>query len=297
MDKLTHLDWSLIRSFLAVAEEGSLSGAAQKLGLTQPTLGRHIRELEAATALDLFHRNPRGLTPTEEAFALLPAARAMRDASEALGLTVAGQSQALEGAVRITASETMALEVLPSLLAEIRATEPGISLDLLPTDTTQNLLFREADIAVRMFRPREPEVITRHIADLPIGLYVHRDLLPGGVVPTQIDELLTLPLVGRDRSLDLIEGYAAQGITLSRDAFQVRCDCNLTGVALVEAGCGMGAMLTMLGDRRPSLVRLLPDLQIPPLEVWLTAAEALRRTPRIRRVYDLLATGLTTALA
>jgi DNA-binding transcriptional LysR family regulator len=296
MDRLGDLDWTLVRSFLAVLEEGSLSAAARRLDVTQPTIGRHIRELETTVGSELFRRAPRGLQPTQFATALRPAAEAMQAGAAALRLAADARDDRLTGSVRITASQTIALEVLPELLVDLRAKEPGISVVVVATDETQNLLFREADIAVRMFRPSDPDVVTQHICDLPIGLFAHRRLLAGRVPPRTPEDLMALPLVGRDAARDVIDGFKAFGVAVSPDDFVLRCDDNLTSAALIRAGCGVGAMMSYLGNRSADLVPILPDLPIPPLEVWLAAVDAIHRNPRIRRVYDILAHELRARL-
>ncbi len=126
---LEKLDWSLIRAFLAVAEHGSLSAAARSLGASQPTLGRQIRQLEDDLQQVLFHRQPRGLSLSDNGQALLDPAQQMRAAMHQIALTAAGRQTRIEGPVRITASETMSMYVLPPILAELRRSHaPGSSL-------------------------------------------------------------------------------------------------------------------------------------------------------------------------
>ena len=170
-------DWTLYRSFLAVAEHGSLSAAARHLALSQPTLGRHIAELEAALATALFTRVPRGLVLTDAGTAMLPAARQMRDAAAALALLAAGREGSLSGTVRLTASRVVSHYLLPPILADLRQKEPGIEIELVPSDSTENLLFREADIALRMYRPTQLDVVTRHLGDLGTAIYAARSFL------------------------------------------------------------------------------------------------------------------------
>ena len=155
-------DWTLTRSFLAVAETGSLSAAARQLGLSQPTLGRHVADLEAQLGMPLFQRAPRGLIPTTAALNLLPHARAMRDAAARLHLAAAGQTETLAGTVRLTASRIVAHYILPAIIAELRQAEPGIEVELVATDATENLLFHEADIALRMYRPTQLDIVALH---------------------------------------------------------------------------------------------------------------------------------------
>ena len=286
-------DWTLLRSFLAVAESGSLSGAARVLGLSQPTLGRHITETETALKLTLFTRTARGLALSVAGTALLPHAQAMQEAAQALSLAAAGRNADMSGTVRITASQIMATYILPAMLADLRMREPQIEIELVPSDTSENLLFREADIAVRMYRPTQLDLITQHLIDLPLGLYAAKTYLNRVGRPTTHDEVLVRDLIGFDRSDQMLRMLQALGITRTRNDFPLRCDDQVVYWNLVRAGCGIGGMQCLVGDADPLVERVAPFVALPALPVWLTAAEALRQTPRIRRVFDYLVEAFT----
>lgn len=284
-------DWTLYRSFLTVAETGSLSAAARALHLSQPTLGRHIADLEAGLQTTLFTRAARGLVLTDAGAAMVPAARAMRDAAAQLALLAAGQGQSLQGTVRLTASRVVSHHLLPPMLADLRRHEPGIEIELVPSDSSENLLFREADIALRMYRPTQGDVVTRHLCDLPMAIYGAKGFLDRHGRPETLAALLALDFVGFDRD-DLMQRlFAALGIARRREDFKLRCDDQLVYWNLVRAGCGVGAMQRSIGDADATMERIADFVPIPPLEVWLTAPEALRQNPRIRRVLDHLAAG------
>ena len=286
-------DWSLIRSFLAVAEAGSLSAGARAMGISQPTLGRHIREAETALGVPLFTRFAKGLLPTDAGHALIPAARAMRAAAAALTLTAAGRATGIDGTVRITASRVVSHTILPPILAALRAEEPGIQIDLVPSDTTENLLFGEADIALRMYRPTQLDLVARHLGDLPMGLYAAKAYLDAKGRPATADALMQLDFIGLDRSDQIIRVMAAMGFPVTRNFFPLRCDDLLAYVELIRAGCGVGAMLRRIGDPDPLLERIDGLADLPSLPVWLTAAHTLRQSPRLRRVWDALADAFT----
>lgn len=286
---MENLDWSLIRSVLAVAEAGSLSAAARTTGISQPTLGRHIREAEATLGVALFTRIAKGLVPTEAGHGLLPAARAMRKAAADLALGAAAANAGMRGTVRITASRVVSNAILPPILATLRAEEPGIQIDLVPSDTTENLLFGEADIALRMYRPTQLDLVARHVADLPLGIYAAKTYLDVRGRPATTDALLQLDFIGLDRSDQIIRAMAGLGIPVSRSFFPLRCDDPLVYIALIQAGCGLGAMLRRIGDPDPALERIDGLVNLPSLPVWLTAAPTLRQSPRLRRVWDALA--------
>lgn len=293
MDISAHLtDWSRIEAFLAVAETGSLSGAARHLNTSQPTLGRQIKQLEFELSVELFHRHPRGLELTQTGHSILPSARAMRDAMQEISLKAAGQQTDLAGDVRLTTSVFMAHVSIPPILAGLRRTHPDIRIDLLPSDDTENLLFREADIAVRMYRPEQLDMIAQHIGNLQLGIFAAKSYLAHAGRPTSPADLMNHDLIGYDRSDQIIRGMREMGFPVTRDWFKVRCDNQSAYWQLLRAGCGIGFSQIGPATEDPEVEQLFPDMPIPPLPVWLTAHEAMRQTPRIRVAWDALAQGL-----
>lgn len=290
-------DWSLINAFLAVAETGSLSAAARTLGTSQPTLGRQVKALEAQLGADLFHRRAKGVEPTETGAALIEHARVMRDAANRIALAAAGRAARLEGTVRITASVAIALHHLPSIVAGIREAEPAIQIEVVPSDTSSNLLFREADIAVRMYRPRQLDLVTSHLGEMEIGLFGATSYLDRRGRPTRRADLLRHDFVGYDTNPAILDGFREAGTAVSRDWFATRCDDNAVYWELVRAGCGLGFAQACIGRACPDVEEIHTDFALPALPVWLTTHEAMRHTPRIRRVWDLLAEGLAPVLA
>ncbi len=292
MDKLQNLDWSLLQAFTAVAETGSLSAAARRLGQSQPTLGRQVAKVEAALGTALFTRQPRGFALNDAGAALYPLALEMQGAARRLALIAAGQSQSLKGTVRITASKVFAHYTLPPILAQIRHAEPEIQLELAPSDSTENLLFREADIAIRMYRPTQEDVIARKLGAVKTGLFAHKSYLAKRGTPQGLADFGQHDMVGLDRNPLIIDVMKTFGISRAREDFPVRCDDQATYWELVKAGCGIGATQLRLGLATEGMVQVLPELPLENLPVWLVAAKALRQTPRIRRVYDLLAKAI-----
>ncbi len=288
---MSDLDWSLVQAFLAVAETGSLSAAARILGASQPTLGRQIGTIEAQLGADLFHRRPRGFDLTETGASLVAPARAMRDAVNQITLTAAGQSARLEGAVRITASVALSVYHLPAIIARIRVAEPRIAIDITPTNNATNLLFREADIAIRMFRPTQLDLVTQHIGEIGLSAFAAHSYLQRRGVPTA-DTVLQHDFVGFDQDPTIVDGFRTGGMAVTRDWFKTRCDDNVVYWELVRAGCGIGFAQTSIGRADPGLAEIDLGFPLPPLPVWLTAHQAMRQSPRIRRVWDMLAEGL-----
>ncbi len=296
MDNSAALDWSLVQAFLAVAETGSLSAAARALGRSQPTLGRQVRALETQLGGALFRRQPRGLDLTETGQALLSPARQMREAAGVMALAAAGRAERLEGIVRITASVAVSVWHLPPILAAIRQAEPRITLDIVPSDRSSNLLYREADIAIRMYRPTQQDLVTRHLGDTAIGAFAAKSYLARRGIPRSAADLATHDLIGQDRETQLIDGMRAAGVPVRREDFALRCDDVATLWELIRAGCGIGFAQRSLGLRDPLLQEIDLGQPLPTLPVWLTAHEVMRQTPRIRRIWDLLATALVPAM-
>lgn len=292
------IDWTLLRSFLAVVETGSLSAAAARLGTTQPTLGRHIRELEMALNVSLFRRSVRGLDPTDAALGLIDDARAMGAAADSLALKAQGKAEKLEGTVRITASQIVASFVLPDIVTALRRAEPLIQIEIVASDQSQNLLRRDADIALRMFDPTQNALIARKLGDTALGLYGTRDYLDRRGRPERIEDLLRHDVIGFDRSDDIIKGYAQYGFNVTRHQFPVRCDDQVVGWQLMNAGAGLGFAQVRLAGAQPHLERVDDriGMHLPALPIWLVMHEEVRSNARIRRVADFLAESIGTWL-
>ncbi|OAN73702.1 LysR family transcriptional regulator [Jannaschia sp. EhC01] len=291
------LDWALLRAVLAVADTGSLSGAATELSLTQPTLGRQIKAAEQALGQPLFTRHARGLTPTPFCDSLLPAARQMRDAAQAVSVLAAGQSPDTSGRVRLTASVFVTSHILPDILATIREDHPNIALDVVASDATENLLFHEADIALRMYRPTQLDMITKHLGDLPLGLYASERYIARYGLLRDMDDLHAHQMVGYDRSDLILRGMRAMGMEVTRDWFTVCTDDQVAYWNFVAAGCGIGIGQTVVAERTPGVRRILPNLAIPSLPVWLTAHPSLRHQPRVSAVWTALDQAISPLLS
>jgi DNA-binding transcriptional LysR family regulator len=293
---MNNLDWTLVRSFLAVVEGGSLSTAAKNIGATQPTLSRHIRELETALGVILFTRSAQGLEPTKPALGLIEDARAMGAAAEALNLKAQGRSQQLLGSVRITASVIVANLMLPPIVAALRQAEPSIQFEIVASDTNQNLLRRDADIAIRMADPTQNALIARKLGETPIGLFATKAYFDRrGRVASKAD-LQRHDLIGLDRGDFLIRAFSAYDIDLAREQFAFRTDDGMLTWNLLLAGAGIGVGQVILARRHPELEQVDSGIALNPLPVWLVMSEEVRTNARIRRVADFLTTALGDVL-
>jgi DNA-binding transcriptional LysR family regulator len=286
--KTTEPDWNLIRSFLAVAREGSLSAAARALAATQPTIGRHINELEASLDIILFHRGRSGFLLTERGAALYERAEPMTDSAVAFSRLAEGSVKKMAGTVRITASEIVSAYVLPAILADLGREEPEIEIEIFASNQIGSLLARDADIAVRMVRPVQNDLVIRHVADLPLAACASSEYLDRHGRPQAPLDLIGHRLIGWDRSDEIIAGFAQFGVTIDRHAFCLRTDNQIVLWEAVKAGLGVGFAQASLVAREPGVEQVLPGLPLPLLPMWLAIHEDLRMSARIRRVLDFL---------
>ena len=294
---LRNFDWTLVRSFLAVLDAGSLMGAARQLQAQQPTLSRHVAELESQLGTPLFERTGRGVTPTTAALAIADAARQMQTAAEALSRTLTGSREATAGTVRVTASQVAASWLLPPVLLALQKAEPGIAIELVSSNRIENLLRREADIAVRMQRPTQESVVARKLGDVGLGAYAHTSYLAIAGAPRKPEDLFAHRLIGYDRDDTVLRGFARMGVHAEKSVFALRCDDQVAYSHLVNAGAGIGFMSHYTARALPGLERVLPQLKLPPLPCWLAVHREIRSSKVVRRVYDFLAEAIPQELA
>jgi DNA-binding transcriptional LysR family regulator len=288
-------DWTLIRSFLAALDHGSLLAAARATHVSQPTIGRHISELETQLDVVLFERTGRGLLPTQMAERLADSARAMEAGANQLLRSASAETSSLGGTVRITASQTVACVLLPGILAQMRLVLPDIQVEVLASDAVSNLLRREADIALRMARPDQGSLIAKRIGEVRVCACAHNDYLRRRGVPRQMQDLLNHELVGEDQGDQIIKGFAAFGYAVEKTKFGFRTDDSMAYWRAVQVGLGIGFVADFMIRTDTQVAPLLPTMKIPPLPVWLTVHREIRTNQRIRAVYDFFATALPKA--
>lgn len=289
-------DWTLVRSFLAVLDAGSVMGGARALGAHQPTVSRHIAELEAQLGSPLFERTGRGVLPTAAALAVADAARLMQEGADQLGRTLRRQRDATTGTVRISTSAVAAAWLLPPVLAALHAAEPGIQVELVASNALSNLLRREADIAVRMLRPVQASLVARKLGEVAIVAAAHDRYLARAGTPRQPAELLQHTLIGFDRDDTHLRGFAAAGLPVTREHFALRTDDHIAYGQLVAAGAGIGFVGAYNLAPWPGVRPLLPMLKIAPLPCWLAVHREIRGNRVVRRVYDFLAEAIPPVL-
>lgn len=286
------LSWDLYKSFLAVVKAKSLSGAAKALGIAQPTVGRHIDALEESLKVSLFTRSQTGFMPTEAALRLLPYAESIASTATALVREISDLTNAIEGTVRITASEVIGVEVLPAILSSLQVKHPGLRIELVASNQAKNLLDREADIAVRMFKPTQQALIMRKVGETELGWHAHKNYIKRRGSPRTEQDLVNHTLIGFDQETDFIRSFKSKLGYLNRDDLSFRSDSDLAQLAAIRSGFGIGICQTRLAKRDPNLVRILEKAALPKLGTWVTMHENLKSTPRYKTVFDALVDGL-----
>lgn len=284
-------DWSLYRTLLAVLDEGSLSGAARRLAITQPTVARHVDALEAALGAYLFVRSQRGLEPTDLARTLRPHAEVMATAAATLLRTASGAPGAVEGTVRISASEVVGVEQMPPILGRLRRAHPALVIELALTDRVDDLLGRAVDIAVRMTEPTQGALLARRLPPVELGFHAHADYIERVGAPATLADLARYDVIGYDAETPALRAMATRLLPLDRQGFALRTDSNLAQLAAIRAGFGIGICQVAVARRDPALVRVLPDIT-QPLPLWIVMHEDLKTSARYRVVFDALADGL-----
>lgn len=285
-------DWALYRSFLAVMRKGSLSAAAAALKLTQPTLGRHIDGLEAALATPLFTRSRMGLAPTDAALELLPHVETMEAAAAAFLRTSSGEAAEARGTVRLTSSEIMGAEVLPAMLARFHAHYPRIDIELNLDDRQQDLLRRDADVALRMARPTQTALVAKHVGNARVNLYAHKSYLAKHPLPGSLSDIPGMSVIGYDDNSRILDLIRIGQLSVPPNTFTLRSDSELAQLALLRAGAGIGGCQAGIARRDAELQPVFHDQFEFTMEMWLAYHEDLRASRRVRLLVDFLATEL-----
>jgi DNA-binding transcriptional LysR family regulator len=285
-------DWNLLRSFLAIYETGTLTEAARRLNTTQPSMGRHLRELEELLAETLFVRLPGKLKPNERAHALFEATLPMHQAVRDAARIFTDNHERIVGVVRLAVSEAYGYYVVPRLLAPLLREQPELEIELAVSNRSDNLLRRDADIAVRHFRPQQDDLIARKVGETEFGLFAHEDYIARFGEPTSFTPPEGAVLAGFDREPMPLAQVLRGPVPDSPLRFRWRSDSMMSLHAAVECGAAIGMYFVDIAAERPGLRRVLADRVGLKQEVWLCAHNELRRSRRMRYVWDELGEAL-----
>jgi len=283
-------DWNQARAFLVTVEEGSLTAAARALGMSQPTLSRQVTALEHELGIALFERNGQGMQLTPGGVQLVEHVRAMGEAAMGLSLAASGQSEAIAGRICLSATEVMAVMVLPALIRKLMQRHPGIVVEIIASNESSDLKRREADIAIRSYRPTQPDLIARKLGHITASLYATPSYLQTLPQPVSLDSLTAARFIGfsQGNNQDFIDALSDYGLTISEQNFSVNSDSHLAHWELTKQGLGIGVMPTAIGDLEPKVSRAITDRHFYKGEMWLVSHRELRMNKRVRAVFDFL---------
>lgn len=282
-----------MRAFLATAETGSLSAAARQLRLTQPTLGRQVTALEQELGLALFERTGRALQLTDAGRDLLDEARTMAQAADRITLLARGRAQALEGAIRVTASDMMSAYILPDILVRLRGMAPRLRVDVIAANDIRDILKREADIAIRHVRPTEPDLIARRIGDSSASLFAAKSYIAARGQPATLDDLWQHDFISMGDDTLMVAAMAERGLRVNPDNMHTGSNSGITTWELMRKGFGLFPMSDHIAAQFDDIVPVLADATALSFPVWLVTHRELHTSRRIRLVFDLLADMLS----
>ncbi len=283
-----NFDWNRARAFLVAAEEGSFSAAAKALKITQSTLGRQVQGLEEELGITLFQRVGKGIEITPAGLKLIEYVKEMANAANRLSIAASGQSSTIEGTVVISASEAFSIFILPPILQNLRKLEPGIKIEIVATNDSSDLRRREADIAIRNFMPKHPDLIATKVRDIKAYLYASHDYLKRQGPFKKISDLKNADFIGFSDNRKYIEGLQALDIDLSEENFPYLCENHIAHWSLVRSGAGIGVMMENVGEKDPLVKRVLKKIPAFPVETWIVSHRELKTSRRIRYVFDFL---------
>lgn len=284
-----NLDWMWVKSFLAVVDTGSLSQAAKQLGVSQPTLSRHIQALERQSKLNLFRRNHQGLSLTDEGLSLLESAQHMQAAAESFSRKVTGQETVLKGDIRISANEVVAVYLLPQAIKAFRQLHPEVNIDIIVSNHASSLRKREVDIALRMFQPNELDLIATRLPDLALGLYASIEYLTQHPEPKTLEDCKHHQLIGLDPEYLFLNAFKKTiSIPIKRSDFCIRTDSLLTGIALMRAGAGLLVTHRHIAEKYDDVKAILTDASWPTLQFWLVSHHDVKNNLRFKTLMTFL---------
>ena len=279
---MNNVSWNLIHSFLQVVQFGSLSSAARTLGVSQPKLTRDIQSLEAQTKLNLFKRTTKGLQLTSSGKSLVDSAQKMNEYALMFNRKVQGSSMQLKGNVRISANEIIGLFVLPAAIAAFKQLHPAVSIEVLITNKVSSISKREADIALRMFRPSQVDLVAKRLPDMKLGFFAHELYIQQFGLLTGIEDFKKHTIIGYDESMEFIKGAAASGFQLKREDFKIRTDNLIMQINLAKNGAGIIVTHKKIMEKFEYMKELKTKISLPIMPFWIVCHTDTQYNVRIR---------------
>ena len=285
-------DWSQAQAFLATAEMGSFSGAAGRLGLSQPTVGRHVAALESDLGLLLFDRVGKSLALTDNGLALVEHVKAMKDAADRLSLSALGQDKTIAGPVSVTASDVFCAYILPPIIERIRLTYPEVQVEIVSTNEVQDLRRREADIAIRNVQPTHPDLYAKRLRTTKCRLYGATSYLDQLGRPATIKDFSESATFIGDTPGRVLQMLTAMGVPVAPEQFSIIANSGVAMWELVKRGVGLAVMFKEIADITPEVEVILPTEISVDVPVWLVTHSELKTNARIRAIFDFLSDEL-----
>ena len=286
------MDWDKLRVFHAVAEAGSFTHAGETLNLSQSAVSRQISALEENLQVPLFHRHARGLILTEQGESLN---RTVREVFAKLAMTEALLTESKEkpaGRIKVTTTVGFGSSWLAPRLQAFLEMYPDVTMSLLLDDADLDLAMREADVAIRMHAPKQPDLVQRHLMQLHWLVVAHPDYLARAGTPTRPEELddHKLILFGDYRppvaDINFLAEAGRRAGLPRRALLEVNC---LHAMAMaIRSGMGIGVLPDWMTGELDGLVRLLPDMKAPKVDVYFVYPEELRNSKRVSVFRDFL---------
>jgi len=282
------LNWQWLQLLAQVADAGSFSKAAKVLNQSQPTLSRQIQQFETSIDQLLFHRTTQGLTLTQNGQIVYEKAKAMQSVQDALLRQLNGQDETLKGTIRISANEVIGFYGLPKIIAKFSKAYPEIDIEIVVTNQTSSLNKREADIALRMYPPKQPDLIAQKVRDLPLCCFASPEYLQQNGAPKDLDDTIkNHKLIGFDKNLQMVDGFIQNNVDIKLMDFAFRCDSLLMQIQLIQSGCGIGVTHKGLADNH-DIVALFDGLTVAELPLWVVCHQEVKLNRRIRVFKDFL---------
>lgn len=285
---MKQLPWELIQVFTIVAKLGSLSKAALTLNSSQPTLSRQIALLEKELAVTLFDRSTQGLKITSAGMKLIESSNLMADASAQFSRIAAGTALSMTGNIRISANEVVGLYYLPEIIGKFNQNYPQIQVEIDISNQSTSLHKRDADIALRMFRPTQPDLIAKRLPDIELNFVASNAYIDKYGLPTDMKEITQHTLIGYDREFEFIKAIKALNWPVTEQDFYLKTDFLPLQIELARKGAGITVTHRTIINQWPELEVILQDIKLPKLEFWLVCHADVQHNQKIRVMMDFL---------
>lgn len=293
---MNSMNWDGFRYFLAAAESGSLSAAAKQLGSNQPTVGRHIDALEASLGIKLFQRSVRGLNLTPEGQFIYEQSKAIHHSVVKIRRLSQNDKQEVSGTVRLALPEGLAHEVLIPSLDDFYRLYPQVRLEINISSTTANLTRGDADVAVRLFRPQEKNLVVKFIGHMEMAVYASSAYQQNYRLPGKISELKQHRIIAYGHR----QASLPENRWLLNHAGEMRCvmlsDSTMARINATRAGIGISVQPVALARQYGDLIPLFTKTDLSSHDVWLVYHQDLRNLSRINAINDFISERLSAFL-